>query len=174
MCTRGITWALTAAAIATALSACGTRPAYRDEAFGRDTPFSRRILGAEEIVCGSVRRALLNQGFVQEQATEAGVLNFTKAFQRDEHILTLRVHTTCMDNLDGSHTVFASALEETGELQTLKQPLGISIGPIGGITLPSGSARIPVTVRRETVQDADFYARLFRQVEELAARARRP
>ena len=115
----------------------------------------------------------MNQGYSIEPATEPGVLNVTKAFQHDKEMVTLRVQTTCMDNGDGSHTIYASALQEISELQPIKQPLGLTIGPIGGITLPSGSARIPVTVKRETVQDPDFYARLYRHVEQLVDEARK-
>jgi len=154
------------------LSGCGTPRVYRDEAFRPDTPYSKRINGGE-IVCTSVRRALLNQGYVVEAPTETGVLNVTKAFQHDDEMVTLRVQTTCMDNQDGSHTVYASAQQEISELQPIKQPLGLTIGPVGGITLPSGSARIPVTVKRETVQDPDFYARLYKHIQQLVDEARR-
>ncbi len=154
------------------LSGCGTRPVYRDETFLPSTPHSKRIRG-DEIVCESVRRALLGQGYVVEQPAESDVLNATKAFQQDEQMVTLRVQTTCMDDGDGFYTVYASAQHEVSELQSIKQPVGLTFGPIGGITLPSGSAKIPVTVKRETVQDPDFYARFYSHVEQLVNEARK-
>lgn len=164
---------LAALASGTVLFGCGTREFYRDEAFRSNTAFSRRINGPGEIVCDSVKRALLDQGYFLEPISESGMLTGSKVFEDDEQIVTLRLQTLCMDNRDGSHTVFASAQQEVSQLQTLKQPAGISIGPIGGITLPTGSAKIPVTVKRETVQDADFYARFYKHIEELAAQARK-
>lgn len=164
---------LTVLATNAVLYGCGTPPVYRDEAFRLDTPYSKRIAGSEKIVCGSVRRALLSQGYALESSTEPEILNATKAFQQDEQMVMLRVQTTCMDNGDGSYTVYACAQQETSELQPIKQPLGVTIGTIAGLTIPSGSARIPVTVRRETIQDADFYARLYKLIEQLASQAPR-
>ncbi len=164
---------LTATAISMALAGCGTHEPYRDEAFRSNTPFSKRISAPGEIACDSVKRALLNQGYSLEPVTASDTLIGTKAFQREKQTVTLRLQTTCMDNNDGSHTVFANAQQETSELQPLKQPAGITIGPIGGITVPTGSAQFPVMVERETIQDADFYTRFFRHVQELVDQARR-
>lgn len=148
---------------------CATH-VHHDEAFRPDTPFARRITG--EYVCDSVKRALLSQGYALEPQDGPETLIGTKAFQRDELMVTLRIRTSCLANADGTHTVFASALEEVNELQTLRQPAGVSIAGFG-FALPSGSARLPTTIQRETVQDRDFYARFFKHVEDLIAAARK-
>jgi len=153
------------------LVGCGTREVYRDEAFASDTPYSKRFSGAGEIVCDSVKRALLNQGYLLEPQSEPGVLTGTKSFQQDEEMVALRLRTTCLGNRDGTHTVFATAQQEVSELQTLKQPASVSLGTSIGLTLPGGSARIPMTVKRETVQDAEFYQRFYKHVEELITKA---
>ena len=155
--------------IAGALGGCGARQMYRDEAFDAETPFSRRMSGSQTAVCESVKRALLMQGYVLETQTEPQTLVGTKAFQRDEEMITLRLRTTCLGNNDGTHTVFAAAQEEVSELQPIKQPSGINIGGFG-VTVPSGSARIPALVKRETVQDPQFYARFYALVETLIAK----
>lgn len=153
-----------AAIFCAAVAGCATH-VYHEEAFRADTPYSKRIAG--ERVCDSVKRALLNQGYALEPRDDAETLTATKAFQRDDLMVTLRMRTSCMDNADGTHTVFASALEEVNELQTIKQPAGVTVAGFG-FTIPSGSARLPTTIKRETVQDADFYARFFKLVDELA------
>ena len=145
----------------TVLFGCGTPEIYRDETFHLDTQFSRRIKGAGDIVCESVKRALLNQGYHLEDRADPAMVTGTKAFQRDEQTVTLRLQTFCIDNRDGSYTVFASAQQEVSELQEVRQPAGVSVGAFG-ITVPSGSAKVPVTMERETIQDADFYARLYK------------
>ncbi len=168
---RSTCWLLALAA-ATVLFGCGGQAPYRPEPSQPPPAFSRRVEGSADIVCNAVKRAMLNQGYLLEAASEHDVLTGTKASQLEAQMVTLRLQTSCMDNADGSCTVFASAMREVSELQELKQPTSVSVGPIGGITLPTGSARVPVTVRRETVLDADFYERLYSQIEELAAEAR--
>ena len=155
-----------------ALFGCGTQEIYQGEAFHSNTPYSKRFAAPDEIVCDSVRRALLGQGYSLEAVAATDTLTGTKAFQREKRTVTLRLQATCLANADGSHTVFANAQQETSELQPLKQPAGVTIGPIGGITVPTGSAKFPVTVERETIQDANFYARFFRHVQELVDQAR--
>ena len=161
--------AIVAFACTPILFGCGTQQVYHDEAFRPETPFSKRIRGPAEVVCDSVKRTMLNQGYALE--AESDTLVATKAFQRDEAMVLLRLRASCLRNDDESHTIYASAVEETSELQTLKQPAGVTVGGVFGLTLPAGSGKIPITVRRETVQDADFYARFYKHVEDLVARA---
>lgn len=156
------------------MGGCGTREVYRDEAFSADSPFSRRIAGSSAIVCDSVKRALLGQGYALDPEAERGVLTGMKNFQRDETMVNLRLRTTCMANPDGTTMVYATAHEETTELQTLKQPAGVTIGGVVGFTVPSGSARIPITIKKETVQDPQFYARFYKQIEDSIAKPPKP
>jgi hypothetical protein len=159
--------------VAALVAGCGTQQVHHDETFPAQTPYSRRIAGSAHVVCDSVKRALLNQGYLLEAQTDPATLVGTKAFQRGEDMVTLRLRTTCMDNNDATQTVFAAAQEEVSELQTLKQPAGVSVGGFG-VTIPSGSARIPVMVKKETVQDPAFYGRFYRHVEELIGKLRKP
>lgn len=154
-------------------SGCGTQEAYREEAFRPDTPFGKRMEGPAEVVCDSVKRALLSQGYLLEPSAGHGVLTGIKEFHRGEDNVALRLQTSCMDNRDGSAMVYAGAQQETSRLQTVKHPASINVGPVGGITLPAGSAKIPVTVKRETIQDPDFYRRFYRLVQDLVEKSKK-
>jgi len=115
-----------------------------------------------------------SQEYQLDPEAESGVLTGTKNFQIDETMVALRLRATCMSNRDGTTTVYASVQQETNELQTLKQPAGVSLVGIVGLSLPSGSARIPITVKRETVRDPEFYARFYRQIEAVIAKSAKP
>jgi len=60
--------------------------------------------------------------------------------------------------------VFVTAEREDSELQKMKQTTSVGVGP-ATLTMPSGSARVLGTVRRETIQDASFYNTFFTLVQ---------
>jgi len=158
---------------AVALTACGhTREVYRDESFQPDAPFSKKVSGAGDIVCWSVKRAFLSEGYLLERSTDPAVQTGTKEFQRDKDTnVTLRLQTTCADNHDGTSTVFVTATEEMSKLQTVTQSLSAGLGP-ATLSWPSGSAKVLGVIKRETIQDPKFYQRFFVLVQHLAEEER--
>jgi hypothetical protein len=132
--------------------------------FTSTAPFSRTISGSGDAVCWSVKRALLSQGYMLDRPTDSGVLTGTLDYQpKPKQNVTIHLQTTCADNKNGTSIVFATASREDSQLQKMKQSTSAGIGP-ATITLPSGSAKVLGVVRRETIQDPNFYDSFFRLV----------
>jgi len=94
-----------------------------------------------------------------DRATDTGVLTGTRDFQPDPKLnVSYHLQTTCADNRNGTSIVFVTAEREDSQLQKMKQSTSLGIGP-ATITMPSGSAKVLGIVRRETIQDPDFYHR---------------
>ena len=124
-------------------------------------PFSRTYEGTGEVVCWSVKRAMLSQGYMLDRSAEEGVLTGTRDFQPKEKLnVTLHLQSSCADNHNGTSIVFVTATREDSELQKMKQTTSMGVGP-ATLTMPSGSARVLGTVRRETVHEAGFYDSFF-------------
>jgi hypothetical protein len=145
-----------------ALSACAShKHNVVDESITAQAPFSRTFTGSGEVVCWSVKRAMLSQGYMLDRSAEQGVLTGTRDFQpKDKLNVTLHLQTSCADNRDGTSIVFVTATREDSELQKMKQTTSMGVGP-ATLTMPSGSARVLGTVRRETVHDSAFYDSFF-------------
>ena len=158
-------WAALFAAAALS-SACATR----DHELARDSisaqaPFSKTFRGSGDAVCWSVKRALLSQGYMLDRSSENGVLTGTRDFQPSEKLnVSYHLQTTCANNRDGTSIVFATAMREDSQLQKMKQTTSMGVGP-ATLTMPSGSARVLGTVRRETIKDPSFYQKFFDLVE---------
>jgi Uncharacterized protein conserved in bacteria (DUF2242) len=134
--------------------------------FTASAPFSKTISGSGDSVCWSVKRALLSQGYMLERSGEPGVLTGTRDYQPSAKLnVTLRLQTTCADNRNGTSIVFVTAEREESQLQKMKQSTSVGIGP-ATLTMPSGSARVLGVVRRETIQDPNFYNSFFALVEQ--------
>ncbi|HEX3912067.1 MAG TPA: DUF2242 domain-containing protein [Steroidobacteraceae bacterium] len=132
-------------------------------------PFSKTLSGTGDAVCWSVKRALLGQGYMLERSSESGVLTGTRDAQPDEKInVTVRLQTTCADNHNGTSIVFVTAEREVSKLQKMKQSTSAGIGP-ATITMPAGSAKVLGVVRRETIDDPNFYNSFFALVEGFVA-----
>ncbi len=130
-----------------------------------DAPFSKTFSGSGEMVCWSVKRALLSQGYMLDQRNDSGVLTGTRDFQPQPKLnVTVRLQASCADNKDGTSIVFATAIREDSRLQKMKQSTSVGIGP-ATLTMPSGSAQVLGVVRRETLQDPGFYERFFSLVQ---------
>lgn len=137
--------------------------------FTRSAPFSKTISGSGDSVCWSVKRALLGQGYMLERSTESGVLTGTKDYQPDAKVnVTVHLQTTCADNRNGTSIVFVTADREESRLQRMKQSTSAGIGP-ATITMPAGSAKVLGVVRRETIDDPNFYNSFFALVEGFVA-----
>src|SRR5262249_60510179 len=107
------------------------------------------IQGSGEVVCWSVKRAFLNQGYMLDRSTDT-VFVGTKEFQPDEETnVTIRLQTTCADNRDGTSTVFATASREESKLQSATQHRSAGVG-WATITLPVGSGKGLRGVKRGT------------------------
>ena len=128
-------------------------------------PFSKTFRGSGDSVCWSVKRALLSQGYMLDRSNDNGVLTGTRDYQPTDKLnVSYHLQTTCADNRDGTSIVFVTATREDSQLQKMKQTTSMGVGP-ATLTMPSGSARVLGTVRRETVQDPAFYQRFFELVQ---------
>ncbi len=137
--------------------------------FVTSAPFSKTIPGSGDTVCWSVKRALLGQGYMLERSSESGVLTGTRDAQPEKKVnVTVRLQTTCADNRNGTSIVFVTAEREVSRLQKMKQSTSAGIGP-ATVTLPAGSAKVLGVVRRETIDDPNFYNSFFALVEGFVA-----
>lgn len=153
-----------------ALAGCGSTPTerYREEVFQAQTPYSATIRRPSKIVCWSVKRAFLSQGFMLDRAADSATLTGVKDYQVDEDTtVTVRLQTTCAENSDGTSTVFAAASRDINKVQNEKQHRSAGVA-WATVTVPSGSASTLRLMKRETIQDADFYQRFYRLVETYA------
>jgi len=154
--------------LASLLAACGSNPIYRDEKFSDNTPFSKRVKGSGEVVCWSVKRAFLTQGYLLERSSDPVIVTGTKDVQSDEDTNeTLRMQATCVDNHDGTSSVFATANYEVNKLQRTPQSVTAGVS-LATITLPTGTDRALRLQSRETVKDKAFYERFYALVDQFA------
>jgi hypothetical protein len=161
------------AAAAAAAMGCASKHDTHGPFVG-SAPFSKTITGSGDAVCWSVKRALLGQGYMLERSTESGVLTGTRDSQPEEKInVTLRLQTTCADNRNGTSIVFVTAEREVSKLQKMRQSTSAGIGP-ATITMPAGSAKVLGVVRRETIEDPNFYNSFFALVQGFVAQEGRP
>ena len=141
------------------LAGCAHHPPPRE--FTADAPFSRSFSGSGDAVCWSVKRALLSQGYMLDRPSDAGVMTGSRDEQpKPKMNVTTRLQTTCADNRNGTSIVFVTATREENELQKMKQSTSVGVGP-ATLTMPSGSAKVLGTVRRETIKDPNFYSQFF-------------
>ena len=159
---------LVALTFAVVVTGCASKHDTRGPFVG-SAPFSKTISGSGDAVCWSVKRALLGQGYMLERSSETGVLTGTRDSQPEEKInVSVRLQTTCADNRDGTSIVFVTANREVSKLQKMKQSTSAGIGP-ATITMPAGSAKVLGVVRRETIDDPNFYNSFFTLVEGFVA-----
>src|SRR5579862_9279236 len=155
--------ACAAAAVAALLAGCAHHPPPQQ--FTASAPFSKTFAGSGDAVCWSVKRALLSQGYMLDRPNDAGVLTGSRDEQPKPKLnITTRLQTTCADNRNGTSIVFVTAEREENALQKMKQTTSLGVGP-ATLTMPSGSARVLGTVRRETVKDPNFYGQFFSLVQ---------
>jgi Uncharacterized protein conserved in bacteria (DUF2242) len=141
------------------LVGCAHKPPPRQ--FSADAPYSRNFTGSGDAVCWSVKRALLSQGYMLDRPNESGVMTGSRDQQPTPKLnITTRLQTTCADNRNGTSIVFVTATREQNQLQKMQQSTSMGVGP-ATLTLPSGSAKVLGTVRRETISDPDFYGQFF-------------
>ena len=149
-------------AVAALLSSCAShKHELAQDSISAGAPFSKTFRGSGDVVCWSVKRALLSQGYMLDRNNENGVLTGTRDYQPSDKLnVSYHLQTTCADNRDGTSIVFVTATREDSQLQKMKQTTSMGVGP-ATLTMPSGSARVLGTVRRETVHDPNFYQSFF-------------
>jgi hypothetical protein len=166
----GSNLACAAIAAGALLAGCAHHPPPAQ--FTASAPFSRTFTGSGDTVCWSVKRALLSQGYMLDRPGDAGVLTGSREEQPKPKLnITTRLQTTCADNRNGTSIVFVTAEREENALQKMKQTTSLGVGP-ATLTMPSGSARVLGTVRRETVKDPVFYGQFFTLVQQYADQER--
>lgn len=156
-------------AAAILLAGCSTtKEVHKAEAFQPQTQFSEKIPRPSKVVCWSVKRAFLSQGYMLDQAADSPTLTGVKNYQKDdETTVTLRLQTSCAENNDGSSTIFATASRDISKVQREKQHRSGGIGWFT-LTVPAGSRETLQIVQRETIQDPDFYKRFYALVKSFA------
>jgi hypothetical protein len=155
-------------AIALAAAGCASKHDTRPPFVGT-APFSKTISGSGDAICWSVKRAMLGQGYMLERSSETGVLTGTRDYQPKEKLnVTIHLQTSCADNRNGTSIVFVTADREESKLQNMKQTTSAGIGP-ATLTMPAGSAKVLGIVRRETIEDPNFYNSFFALVEGFVA-----
>lgn len=158
--------------LAASLAACGSNrtkeePAPLGETFGAEDTYSRIYAVEPSIACEATRRALLGQGYViGKMAPEA--VEATKNFQPESNLHTqLKVLTTCVSRSDGGSIVFINAVQDRYALKSQSNSASVDLSAIGSVSLPipigASNANL-VRVGSNTVQNQDFYRRLFDRV----------
>lgn len=138
------------------------------ETFGAEDTYSRSYPVAPAIACEAARRALLGQGYViGEMAPEA--VEAIKVFQPDSDVHTrLNVRTTCLPQAGGGSIVFINAVQDRYALKAQSSSASVGVSMIGSVSLPvpiGGHNANLVRVGGNTVQNQDFYRRLFDRVQ---------
>ena len=151
-----------------ALAGCSHK-VVKDEPFRADTPFSARVPGSGDTVCWSVKRAFLTQGYMLDRGSDTLIMTGAKDSQPDgETNITMRMQATCVDNRDGTSTVFATAAREVSKLQRVSYSTTTGVS-IFTLSLPSGTDKSLRLQSRETIQDPNFYKGFYALVQKFAA-----
>jgi hypothetical protein len=115
-----------------------------------------------------VKRAFLSQGYMLDRGADTLVLSGTKEAQPDDDTnVSLRLQATCVDNRDGSSTVFATAIRETSKVQRVGHSASIGAS-FATLSVPSGMDRALRVQKRETIQDPKFYESFYVLVQRFA------
>lgn len=152
------------------LTACASNnkapAAYKAETFGNETPFLWHTTLSAGESCEKGRRALLSQGYEIELQTGARVKGVKYFMPSSNKQLLLRITLVCLESSGGS-TIYANALQSSHELRTGATSSGLSVAGVGSISLPwpASDAGTLVKVGEETIDDPDFYQRLFSLIE---------
>lgn len=158
--------------VAATLAACGSGRSRSEapplgEVFGAEDTYSRNYAASPEVACEAARRALLGQGYIiRTMAPES--LEATKHFQPESDTHTqLNVRATCVAQVDGSAIVFINAVQERYALKSQASSASVGVSMIGSVSVPvpigGGNANL-VRVGSNTVQNQEFYTRLFDRV----------
>jgi len=160
------------AALALALSGCGTRPSstrinYEPEAFNSTTTHSRTFMATEAQTCEAARRALLSQGYLVT-AANADLVTGRKSFQPANEVhVEVEFRVVCAREVAekgrrSSTIAFVSALQDRYSLKKTNNSASVGVGALGSLSVPfSASDDALVKVASETLTDERFYERFF-------------
>ncbi len=137
------------------------------EMFGAEDTYSRSYPVVPATACEATRRALLGQGYViAKQVAEA--LEATKVFQPQSDVHTqLNVRATCVPQSQGGAIVFINAVQDRYALKSQASSASVGVSMVGSVSVPipmGGNNANLVRVGSNTVQNQDFYQRLFDRV----------
>lgn len=150
------------------LGACAKPgPAYRAEQFGAISPFEHRMPLEPKDACPVAQRALLSQGY-QVDDQKPMTIRGRKLFQPEPgHHMELNITLVCLPIQAGT-VIYANALQTRYELKSSSSSAGVSVAGMGSISLPWLSEKESLMkVGEETVNDPDFYRRLFELVDSI-------
>lgn len=151
------------------LGACNSAPpaAYRAETFTAESPFVNWSTREPSAACEIGKRALLSQGY-QVDSSKATQIRGEKFFlPKPDHAMTLSITLVCLPSNVGT-AIYANALQTRYELKSAASSTGVSVAGVGSISLPwSSDKEAMVKVGEETVNDPDFYRRLFGLIDTL-------
>ena len=155
------------------LTACGSSRNRNEapplgESFGAEDTYSRAYPVAPANACEAARRALLGQGYVIGKHA-ADSLEATKNFQPQSDVHTqLKVRGTCVPHSNGGSIVFINAVQDRYALKTQSTSASVGVSMVGSVSVPlpiGGNNANLVRVGSSTVQNQEFYSRLFDRVD---------
>lgn len=164
--------AVATAAVATVviLAGCASTPGQLTpgENFTNTDVYSHSFAGTEQATCEAVRRALLSQGYIVNDARNS-LVKARKSFQpeRERHV-QIEFNVTCAPDSKGSNTTtaFANAVRDQYALKKSSSSASVGVGVLGSVSLPfSSSDEALVKVASETIPSRQFYDRFFELVE---------
>lgn len=158
-------FAIAAALLLTACTSPQPVQAYRAERFEYESPFQLQSDLPPLLLCEYGKRALLSQGY-EVDASSPQSIRGSKFFQpQSDFQVQLRITLVCMAG-KGDSTIYANALQTRYELKSGGSSTGLSVAGIGSISLPWLPDKSSlVKVGEETVNDPEFYRRLFSLIE---------
>ena len=139
-------------------------PVYKDEAFSKQSAFSRDYSASVRATCEAARRALLSQGYVTKDS-RADQINATKRFQpKDAAYTEIEFSVVCTPvNTTGDRSLlFANAFQGHYIMKKASTNASVGVSALGSFSLPLGSSdEALVRVGGETISSEVFYERFF-------------
>jgi Uncharacterized protein conserved in bacteria (DUF2242) len=137
---------------------------YNDEAFSKQSAYSRDFSASAKATCEAARRALLSQGYVTKDSNPNQV-NGTKRFQpKDATYTEIEFSVVCTpNNVAGEHAIlFANAFQGYYILKKAPTTASVGLSALGSLSLPVGSTdEALVRIGGETIASEFFYERFF-------------
>lgn len=153
-------------ALVATLAACGgPKYSYKEETFDKKGPFERHFVANADIAFAAMKKVLLRQGYTMEkQESNERAFVASKQFQHDDvnTLLTISGIASSDGNL-GSDTWMA-AQEVQYKVNEQKHTSSVSFLLVS-IPVPTGSTKSLSKDRGETIQDKEFYDKLFSAIE---------
>jgi len=141
------------------LSACGGTAVYKDVFKTEKRPNVRTFNASVDDCWLAVSRAVLSQNFkLEKEDTQTKFLQASKYFQEGKKTITLTFTARVKPAQPGRCTVYANAVQTVERLHVKKDYFWLLIIPTPIVT---SSEATTVKEEEETVEDKNFYKRLF-------------